>query len=214
MVKSTKSYQRTFEELEEVASKFWPAELSELEAKLSVIPLLLETQDHFISVISVKTPDLDRLFNILEASSLPANLFLKHLAILADFGGEPLQRVSREFEMLFPEGKLNYYWQGKPHSYTFRSLPHLKFSNQSLHIDGRLLVEQHPLDDLKRDAIALLLFGRVHNQITGSMEAASFLAKCHIGEYLGRPNILKKVVQERYIWMSPLVKGSSESQAP
>ena len=76
MVKSNRNYQRTFEELEEVASKFWPAELSELEAKLSVIPLLLETQDQFISIISVKTPDLDRLFSILEASSLPANFSL------------------------------------------------------------------------------------------------------------------------------------------
>ena len=103
MTQLTKKYRRTFEDLEEVASKFWPAELSELEAKLSVIPLLLETQDQFISVISVETPDLGRLFKIVEASSLSANLFLKHLVILADFGGEPLQRVSREFEMLFPD---------------------------------------------------------------------------------------------------------------
>jgi hypothetical protein len=198
MVKSNRNYQRTFEELEEVASKFWPTELSELEAKLSVIPLLLETQDQFISIISVKTPDLDRLFSILEASSLPANLFLKHLAILADFGGEPLQRVSREFEMLFPEGKLNYYWQGKPHSYTFRAF----------HINGRHLVEQHPLDDLKRDAIALLLFGRAHS--VGNTETASLLAKCHIGEYLGQPRILKKIVGQRYIWMSPIVMGSRQ----
>jgi len=206
MVKSTKSYQRTFEELEEVASKFWPAELSELEAKLSVIPLLLETQDQFISVISVKTADLDRLFNILEASSLPANLFLKHLAILADFGGEPLQRVSREFEMLFPEGKLSYYWQGKPHSYTFRSLPHLKFSNQSLHIDGRHLVEQHPLDDLKRDAIALLLFGSAYSG--EDQEVAEALAKCEIGDYLGKPDELTNFIKQRYIWVSRITGGA------
>jgi hypothetical protein len=206
MVKSTKSYQRTFEELEEVASKFWPAELSELEAKLSVIPLLLETQDQFISVISVKTPDLDRLFNILEASSLPANLFLKHLAILADFGGEPLQRVSREFEMLFPEGKLSYYWQGKPHSYTFRSLPHLKFSNQSLHIDGRHLVEQHPLNDLKRDAIALLLFGSAYSG--EDQEVAEALAKCEIGDYLGKPDELTNFIKQRYIWVSRITGGA------
>jgi len=206
MVKSTKSYQRTFEELEEVASKFWPAELSELEAKLSVIPLLLETQDQFISVISVKTPDLDRLFNILEASNLPANLFLKHLAILADFGGEPLQRVSREFEMLFPEGKLSYYWQGKPHSYTFRSLPHLKFSNQSLHIDGRYLVEQHPLDDLKRDAIALLLFGSAYS--SEDQEVAEALAKCEIGDYLGKPDELTNFIKQRYIWVSRITGGA------
>lgn len=91
MVKSGRTYRRTFEELEEVASKFWPPELSELEAKLSVVPLLLETQDEFISIMNVKTPNLEMLFNIVEASSLPANLFVKHLAILADFGGEPLQ---------------------------------------------------------------------------------------------------------------------------
>src|SRR4030042_1553678 len=172
MTKSTKSYQRTYEELEGLASKFWPAELSELEAKLSVIPLLLKTQDQFISILSVETPDLDKLFNIVEASSLPANLFLKHLVILADYGGEPLQRVSGGFERLFPEGRLNYYWQGKPHSYTFRSLPRPQFSNQSLHIAGRHLVEQHPLDDLKKDVIALLLFGSAYSGEDQAVEEA------------------------------------------
>lgn len=206
MGKSTRSYQRTFEELEAVASKFWPAELSQIEAKLSVIPLLLETQDQFISILSVKVPDLDRLFNILEASSLPANLFLKHLVILADFGGEPLQRVSREFGALFPEGKLNYYWQGKPHSYTFRSLPHLKFGNQGLHIDGRHLLEQHPLDDLKKDAIALLLFGNAYSG--EDQEVVDALAKCEIGDYLGKPDELANFIKQRYIWVSRITGGA------
>lgn len=207
MVKPHKNYQRTFEELEEVASKFWPAELSELEAKLSVIPLLLETQDQFISIISVETPDLDRLFKIVEVSSLPANLFLKHLAILADFGGEPLERVSREFEMLFPEGNLNYYWHGKPHSYTFRTLSDLKFSNNSLHIDGKQLVEQHPLDDLKRDAVALLLFGSAYSG--DDQEVASALAKCEIGDYLGKPDELADFIKQRYIWVSRITGGAT-----
>jgi len=206
MAKSNRNYQRTFEELEEVASKFWPAELSELEAKLSVIPLLLKTQDQFISIISVKTPDLDRLFNIVDASSLPANLFLKHLAILSDFGGEPLQRVSHEFKMLFPESKLNYYWHGKPHSYTFQALPDLKFSNTSLHIDGRHLAEQHSLDDLKRDAIALLLFGSAYSG--DDQEVASALAKCEIGDYLGKPDELADFIKQRYIWVSRITGGA------
>lgn len=206
MATPNRNYQRTFEELEEVASKFWPAELSELEAKLSVIPLLLKTQDQFINIISVKTPDLERLFNILEASSLPANLFLKHLAILADFGGEPLQRVSREFERLFPEGKLNYYWQGKPHSYPFRALPRFEFSNQTLHIDGRHLVEQHPLDDLKRDAIVLLLFGSAYSGEV--QEVADALARCGIGDYLGNPDELAIFIKQRYIWVSRITGGA------
>jgi hypothetical protein len=206
MVKPNKNYQRTFEELDEVASKFWPAELSELEAKLSVIPLLLDTQDDFISIISVKTPDLERLFNVLEASSLPANLFLKHLAILADFGGEPLQRMSREFKMLFPDGKLNFYWHERPHSYAFRVFPQLKFSNQSLHIDGRHLVEDHPLDDLKKDAIALLLFGSAYSG--DDEEVATALTKCEIGDYLGKPDQLTEFIKQRYIWVSRITGGA------
>lgn len=53
MTNPTQNYQRTFEQLEEVASKFWPSELSEMEAKLSAIPLLLETQDQFIHILSI-----------------------------------------------------------------------------------------------------------------------------------------------------------------
>jgi hypothetical protein len=206
MVKPDRDYRRTFEELESVASKFWPAELSELEARLSVIPLLLKTQDQFINIIGVETSDLDKLFTIVEASSLPANLFLKHLVILADFGGEPLQRVSREFEMLFPEGKLSYYWQGKPRSYTFRALPNLKFSNERLHIDGKHLAERRPLDDLKRDAIALLLFGSAFSG--DDQETASALVKCEIGDYLGRPKELADFIKQRYIWVSRITGGA------
>ena len=101
MAERTK-YQRTVKELEQVASKFWPDELSALEANLSVIPLLLKTQEQFLNIIGIETPNLESLFAILESATLPANLFLKHLVILADFGGEMLQRVGREFAILFP----------------------------------------------------------------------------------------------------------------
>ena len=87
MAERTK-YQRTVKELEQVASKFWPDELSALEANLSVIPLLLKTQEQFLNIIGIETPNLESLFAILESATLPANLFLKHLVILADFGGE------------------------------------------------------------------------------------------------------------------------------
>ncbi|MGH7457088.1 MAG: restriction endonuclease, partial [bacterium] len=42
MTKTARNYQKTFDDLEKVASKFWPSELSEIEAKLSIIPLLLK----------------------------------------------------------------------------------------------------------------------------------------------------------------------------
>jgi hypothetical protein len=159
-------YRRSFEELEKVASKFWPSELSEIEATLSVIPLLLKTQDQFVSVIGTGAPTLERLFTIIEATDLSANLFVKHLVILADYGGEMLQRVSTEFYTLFPEGELHYDWHGKQQTYIFKALPTKKLSNKALKIDGKQLLEDHPLDDLQKDAIALLLFGSVYTGLS------------------------------------------------
>jgi hypothetical protein len=108
-----RNYQRTVPELRKLASMFWPSELSEEAAKLSVIPLLLKTQDEFIAILSVPVPDLRNLFQIVNASSFSGNLFLKHLVILADFGGEQLQRINSSFEMLFPSGKMEYLWNGQ-----------------------------------------------------------------------------------------------------
>lgn len=204
MAKLAKKYRRTFEELEQVASKFWPSELSEMEAKLSTIPLLLKTQDQFICIIGIETPTLDRLFSIVEASSLSANLFLKHLAILADYGGEMLQRVSSEFSTLFPAGELRYNWRGQQHSYTFKALPNRKFSNTALKIGGKELLNKHPLDDLQRDATALLLFGSAHSN--DSSEVASALARCKLGECLGEPTLISKLVRQRYFWFSRILQ--------
>ena len=209
MMAKRAKYRKTFEELEKAASKFWPSELSEIEAKLSIIPLLLKTQDQFISIISIETLTLDKLFDIIEASSLPANLFLKHLAILADYGGEMLQRISNEFSTLFPAGELRYNWRGQEQTYSFRALPARKLSNTSLRIDGKELLNKYPLDDLQRDAIALLLFGNAYSD--GNQEAGSPLSKCEIGEYLGKPDELAIFIKQRYIWVSRITGGATSN---
>src|SRR5262245_7631422 len=209
MAKSSRKYRKTFEELELVASKFWPSELSRMEAQVSIIPLLLETQDQFISIISIETTDLDKLFDIIEASSLSANLFLKHLAILADYGGEMLQRVAAEFSKLFPAGELRYLWRGQQQSYAFKALPAQRFSNKTLKIDGKELLNKHSLDDLQKDAIALLLFGSAYSD--DNQEIASTLSKCEIGEYLGKPDELATFIKQRYIWVSRITGGATSN---
>jgi len=205
----SKNYAKTFEQLEAVASKFWSSELSEVESKLSIIPLLLETQDQFINIISVETPSLEKLFTVIESASLPANLFLKHLVILADFGGEMLQRVSAEFGTLFPSGELHYFWQGKQRTYKFAALPRQKFGNKTLKIDGKELLNAHNLDDLQKDAVALLLFGSAYSD--ENQEVASTLAKCEIGEYLGKAGELTTFVKQRYIWVSRITGGATSN---
>ena len=116
-------YKRSLEELRQVASLFWPDELAQKATAISILPLLLETQDDFISILRVSVKNLDGLFNILMASTLSANLFLKHLVILADFGGEMLQRINNEFSSLFPTRKLEFLWNEQPQTYQFKVLP-------------------------------------------------------------------------------------------
>ena len=202
------NFARTYEELQAVASMFWPAELSEREAQISIVPLLLKTQDQFASILGIDVRGLESLYEIVEASRIPTNLFLKHLVILADFGGEPLQRISREHEFasLFPDGKLQYYWRGCRKTYTFRALPQQTLGNKSLHIDGKSLAADSGLDDLKRDAIAILLFG---SQYAGEDEKTSLaLSKCEVGEYLGKPAQLLQFMKQRYIWVSRITGGA------
>jgi len=199
-----RNYQRTVPELRKLASMFWPSELSEEAAKLSVIPILLETQDEFIAILGVPIPDLLNLFQIVNASTFSGNLFLKHLVILADFGGEQLQRVNTNFEMLFPSGKMEYLWNGKSHIYSFQELPVSNLTNSRLSISSKRLLKERKLDKLHQDVAAILIFGGAcTNEVT-----AEILSKCQIGEYLGQPEKLEQFIKQRYIWVSRITMGS------
>jgi hypothetical protein len=208
-------YRRTVDELREVAAIWWPEEISQAEARLSIIPLLLQSQEAFLSLLSVEPENLDSFFDILTASALPSNLFLKHLVVLSDFGGEMLKRVQMQFDALFPKSCLVYFWKGEQVEYKFQALPKQGFSNTSLHIDGKALTENHPLDDLKRDAIALLLFGSTHiaDQPEADEDGAEEtlfgpLARCQVGPMLGRGDELSTFVRQRYIWVSRITGGA------
>lgn len=204
MIMPQEKYRRTVSELRKLASMFWPSELSEEVAKLSVIPVLLKTQDDFIVILSVPVPDLSNLFQVINASSFSGNLFLKHLVILADFGGEQLQRVNSNFEMLFPSGKMEYLWNGEPHTYTFQELPVSNLTNSKLSITSKKLLKERKFDKLLQDVAAILIFGSAcTNEVT-----ADVLNKCEIGNYLGQSEELERFIKQRYIWVSRITMGS------
>jgi hypothetical protein len=200
-----KNYRRTPTKLQRMAKLFWPPELAQKEAELSIIPRLLETQDQFIALLTLAGTDLEKVFQLIETAGTPANLFLKHLVVLADFGGEMLQRVNREFTSLFPSGKLVYLWDGKQREYRFMRLP-IKggLTNAKLKISGKKLIQESALDDLSKDVIALLLFG----SFSTSEAAAQVLAKCELSNYLGQPDKLKTFIKQRYIWVSRITGGA------
>ena len=183
---------------------FWPSELSEEAAKLSVIPILLKTQDEFIAILSVPVPDLRNLFQVVDASSFSGNLFLKHLVILADFGGEQLQRVNSNFEMLFSSGKMEYLWNGEPRTYSFQELPVPNLTNSRLSISSKRLLKERKLDKLLQDVAAILIFGSAcTNEIT-----ATILSKCELVIIWDNRRNLSDLSSSVNIWVSRITMGS------
>ncbi len=158
-----------------------------------------------MAILGVPVADLPGLFGILNTSVFPGNLFLKHLIVLADFGGEQLQRLNRYFDKLFPHHEMEYRVNNKLDSYKFRCLPISgKLNGQRLGISGKQLLKKHSFNDLYQDLASVLMFGGISN----SAKAAGFLKNCEIGRYLGNPEELKQFVKQRYIWVSRITMGS------
>jgi hypothetical protein len=88
---------RSCDDLKREALFWWPDEILGREAHASIIPRLINTQDRFISLLHVADSSPYAWKEILpQTSDLPGNLFLKHLIVLSDLGGEPLKRLSRD----------------------------------------------------------------------------------------------------------------------
>jgi len=203
-------YKKTLADLEKVAIKWWPKELEAEVAKSSVIPKLLETQEQFISVLKLSGKSPEQIFGVMDASDLPATLFLKHLVVLADYGGELIKRLGKEFEQVFAidlkskQRQLHFLFAGKKHHYTFKALPVSGLSNAKLKIDGEAIVTPVPLNDLAKDMIMLLLFG---GSSTASDMAA--LERCDLGGLLGRPDEIDRYIKQKYIQVSRITTGAS-----
>lgn len=202
-------YVKTITELEANAVYWWPSFLAELEGNASIIPLLISTQDKFLSLLTLADKDPHNVFELIKTSAFPANLFLKHLVVLSDFGGEQIQRLNRQFNSVFPkkDGKhyFSYIWHEKEYEYVFKKLPIIaNLNNTKLGIDGKSLIKEQELNELKEDLIAILLYGA--NCMDESI--ADNLSKCEIGNLLGKKDELEKYVKEKYIWVSRITGGA------
>lgn len=193
-------YLRTIEDLEKIGSKWWPKEVRDEANKTSILKTLLDTQEEFISILKLTKlegqfglffeegdlVDMDHhqgtnIFKVIEASGFRLNVFLKHLAILTDFGGEPLKRLNTSFTELFPDGMLEAaIGDGEHVKYMFQKLP-IKgsLSNQRLKIDTIENLEKGNFDKgLCEDVIMLLLFGAaVHST---NSKYANYLRSCNV----------------------------------
>lgn len=198
---------RTIEDLESKALKFWPAKLSEKEKSASIIPTLIETQDKFISLLNLADKDPFAWKQAITLSKIMhANLFLKHLMVLADIGGEKLMRLKKELLFYFPEQEMEFVWDGINYKYRFKSINSSKtWSNDALKVDGVGLSLEHNLTDAIEDVINLILFGSSTINATLPQE---ILDNCIIGALIGENEKLEEFVKQRYIWVSRITGGA------
>ena len=199
-------YVRTMNQLEQYASKWWPKEILEYADTLSILQILLDTQEKFISILKLSDKkDYKSIFKIIEASGFSLKCFLKHLMILTDVGSEPLQRVNKQFSELFPERVMHYVIDGKQCSYEFQRLP-IKgsLSNKKMRVDEISTMMNDKCDkELTQDLIMMLLFG-------GACESAKTRAvmhRCIISDYLGDDEQLENYVRQNYIRVSRIIAG-------
>ena len=192
------------------AALFWPAELTAREASASIIPVLLSTQDKFISLLDVADASPTAWKEALRATSaLSANVFLKHLMVLADVGGEPLKRLHPELKRLFPSDTMTYVWREANYEYRFKAILTAKsLDNAALHVEGTGLTTGYALDEKMEDVAMLLL----HSGSAIGVDLPEILReKCILGGLMGRKEELEKFVKQRYILVSRITGGATSN---
>jgi hypothetical protein len=148
-------------ELRQRAALFWSSELTSREASASIIPLLLQTQGKFISLLDVADASPIAWRHVLGSTqNLSANVFLKHLMVLSDVGGELLKRLQPELPRIFPDNTIHYIWRENDYEYIFKTpLQKFRMDNKSLCVDGERLSSPCPLSDTMEDVVMLILHG-------------------------------------------------------
>lgn len=204
------SYARTAIELRDHAVLFWPRELMQKEADSSIIPLLIKTQDKFISLLDVSDSGPEAWKQaLLLTQELTPNLFLKHLMVLADIGGEKLKRIGPNFSQWFPTKIMTYVWKEKTYSYEFQSLNtkgDLNISNTTLAVDGEGLLKKQDLNAKIEDVAMLLLHSGAAVNANLSDEIRE---KCIIGTLIGQSAELHTFIKQRYILVSRITGGAT-----
>lgn len=199
-------YIRTMAQLEQHACKWWPKEIREFAEQYSILQTLLDTQEKFIDILKLANKqDAKGIFKIIDAASFNKKCFLKHLMILTDIGSEPLQRMNKNFEELFPKGKLVYQINDKTHSYTFKSMP-IKgiLNNERMKIDTKDNMLSHILNkELIHDLIMILIYGGSSVNI----RTRAVLYRCTVSDYIGDNDKIELHIRQNYIRVSRIIAG-------
>lgn len=202
---------REIEDLEAHAAKFWPTELAQREQTSSIIPKLIKSHEKFIGILYVADASPSAWKEVLRATKdMPANLFLKHLIVLSDVGGEKLKRYRTNIAHFFIHRTMTFRWKNEKHEYKFRSLNDVRgWSNAALRVDGAGLAGGAELTPAMEDVAMLLIYGGAS---LDPKVPDDILERCVIGSLIGRKRELDTFVRQRYIQVSPVTGGAATNR--
>jgi hypothetical protein len=201
-------YNRTLEELRAKAVRFWPDELKQRAAAESVLPVLLETQEKFLSLLKIADAHPEAWIEALPLSKLSGNLFLKHAMVLSDLGGEALNKIA-PLKNYLNNGVLEYVWQSDSYTYHLsEGLRARSLTNSALKVDGANILKSVSLDAKMRDVLMLIFFGA---QSVNNVLPSDIRSKCVLGGYIGLPAELEQFVRQSYIRISRQLGGADSN---
>lgn len=201
---------RTLEELRAHAVLFWPDELRDQVASVSILPLLLKTQGKFLGVLELSDDEPEAWKRNVDTHPLmPANLFLKHLMVLSDIGRETLSKLI-PLNRFYPDGIMNYIWHEQQYTYHFQRYSEAKpVTNKVLKIEPADLTKGHALTPHIEDVTMLLLHAASSIENTLPNDEKD---RCMVGTLMEKnPEQLKRFVSENYIRVSTQTRGAKSN---
>jgi hypothetical protein len=201
-----KKFNRTLDELRGQAVLHWPKELLERLSEVSPLHKVLATQEKFLGLLKVADKSPTAWPEVLKHTELPGNIFLKHLMILADLGGEALNKLV-PLDRYFADKKMVFHWQGKDYEYDFSGATgKTPLTNGALNVDSASLSKPTDLSPKMQDVAMLILFSGLSNNVAGSF-SEEVRAKANIGNLLGKPDEIESFVKQNYVRVSRQMTG-------
>jgi hypothetical protein len=200
------TFKRNLEQLREKAILHWPDAIISKAGDASILPLLLKTQDDFISILKIASSDPFSWKAILPHSRISGLVFLKHLMVLTDLGGEALNKLT-PIVSYFQDGVMRFEWGGKIHKYEFKQIQNkCNLSNSGLNVDSKSLSKEIPLNNKCIDVVMLLMYA---SQAIDDTLPTEVKDRCIIGSLLGHNEELDYFVKQNYIRVSRQVGGAT-----
>ncbi|MEM5480805.1 hypothetical protein WNY97_13310 [Pseudoalteromonas fuliginea] len=196
---------RNIAEFQSNAVLHWSKEMLEKADAASALPILLETQDEFIALLKVASKTPTSWKSVLDESrSLTPSIFLKHLMVLSDLGGEALNKLT-PLSNSFDDCSINFLWNDNEYKYPFKEIGNkCSLTNSALKVDAKAVIKNRTLTNRMYDIVMLLLFGALDSKNELPKDAQD---RCNIGLLLGNSDVVEQFVKENYIRVSKQLSG-------